>query len=153
MRIQRSNSHVALLHGNYQPRMLDLARDVMAARVVGIRQEGVKPCRMVPSMRDEVHVQLHDVTGKVQRGNSHIAHLCTATISRACWTSPMTSCSCTCTSSLMDGTIRQGAPGIVTFSIGEINAPIIMARKLPVNWVILILMPHVHSIASCSGIL
>ena len=40
--------------------------DVMAARVVGIRQEGVNPCRMVPSMRDEVHVQLHDVTGKVQ---------------------------------------------------------------------------------------
>ena len=38
----------------------------MAARVVGIRQEGVNPCRMVPSMRDEVHVQLHDVTGKVQ---------------------------------------------------------------------------------------
>ena len=27
----------------------------MAARVVGIRQEGVKPCRMVPSIRDEVH--------------------------------------------------------------------------------------------------
>ena len=25
----------------------------MAARVVGIRQEGVNPCRMVPSMRDE----------------------------------------------------------------------------------------------------
>ena len=32
----------------------------------GIRQEGVNPCRMVPAMRDEVHVQLHDVTGKVQ---------------------------------------------------------------------------------------
>ena len=31
------------------------AGDVMAARVVGIRQEGVNPCRMVPSMRDEVH--------------------------------------------------------------------------------------------------
>ena len=29
--------------------------DVMAARVVGIWQEGVNPCRMVPSMRDEVH--------------------------------------------------------------------------------------------------
>ena len=29
--------------------------DVMAARVVGIRQEGLNPCRMVPSMRDEVH--------------------------------------------------------------------------------------------------
>ena len=38
----------------------------MAARVVGIGQEGVNPCRMVPSRRDEVHVQLHDVTGKVQ---------------------------------------------------------------------------------------
>ena len=38
----------------------------MAAHVVGIRQEGVNPCRMVPSRRDEVHVQLHDVTGKVQ---------------------------------------------------------------------------------------
>ena len=25
--------------------------DVMAARVVGIRQEGVNPCRMVPSMK------------------------------------------------------------------------------------------------------
>ena len=31
------------------------AGDVMAAHVVGIRQEGVKPCRMVPSIRDEVH--------------------------------------------------------------------------------------------------
>ena len=38
----------------------------LPARVVGIRQEGVKPCRMVTSMRDEVHVQLHDVTGRVQ---------------------------------------------------------------------------------------
>ena len=31
---------------------------------------------------------------RVQHGNSHIAHLCTATISRACWTLPVTSCSC-----------------------------------------------------------
>ena len=45
---------------------------------------------------------------RVQRGNSQFARLCTATISRACWTLPVTSCSCTCTSSLMDGTIRQG---------------------------------------------
>ena len=45
----------------------DAQGDVMAARVVGIWQEGVNPCRMVPSMRDEVHVQLHDVTGKVRR--------------------------------------------------------------------------------------
>ena len=28
---------------------------------------------MVPSMRDEVHVQLHDVTGKVQRARLIIA--------------------------------------------------------------------------------
>ena len=45
----------------------------MAARVVGIQQEGVNPCQMVPSMRDEVHVQLHDVTGKVQRARLIIA--------------------------------------------------------------------------------
>ena len=45
----------------------------MAARVVGIRQEGVNPCRMVPSIRDEVHVQLHDVTGKVQHARLIIA--------------------------------------------------------------------------------
>ena len=31
------------------------AGDVMAARVVGIRQEGVNPCLMVLSIRDEVH--------------------------------------------------------------------------------------------------
>ena len=40
---------------------------------VGIRQEGVIPCRMVPSKRDEVHVQLHDVTGKVQHARLIIA--------------------------------------------------------------------------------
>jgi len=44
------------------------ASDVMAARVwVGVRQEGVIPCRMVPSMWDEVYVQLHDVTGRSSR--------------------------------------------------------------------------------------
>jgi len=32
--------------------------DVMAARAVGIRQEGLNPCRMVPSKRDEVRKQL-----------------------------------------------------------------------------------------------
>ena len=31
----------------------DAQSDVMAARVVGIRQEGLNPCRMVPSKRDE----------------------------------------------------------------------------------------------------
>ena len=33
----------------------------------GIRQEGVKPCRMVPSMKGRGTRQLHDVTGKVPR--------------------------------------------------------------------------------------
>ena len=45
----------------------------LPARVVGVRQEGVIPCRMVPSMRDEVHGQLHDVTGKVQPARLIIA--------------------------------------------------------------------------------
>ena len=45
----------------------------LPARVVGIRQEGVNPCRMVPSIRDEVHVQLHDVTGKVQHARLMVA--------------------------------------------------------------------------------
>ena len=45
----------------------------LPARVVGVRQEGVIPCRMVPSMWYEVHVQLHDVTGKVQPARLIIA--------------------------------------------------------------------------------
>ena len=45
----------------------------MAARVVGIRQEGVNPCRMVPSMKGRGTRQLHDVTGKVQRARLRIA--------------------------------------------------------------------------------
>ena len=47
----------------------------MAARVVGIRQEGVNPCRMVPSTRDEVHVQLHDVTGRYKVRELRVAAL------------------------------------------------------------------------------
>ena len=45
----------------------------LPARVVGIRQEGVIPCRMVPSMWDEVHGQLHDVTGEVQQARLIVA--------------------------------------------------------------------------------
>ena len=36
----------------------DVQSDVMAALVVRIRQEGLNPCRMVPSKRDEVREQL-----------------------------------------------------------------------------------------------
>ena len=49
------------------------AGDVLAARVFGIRQEGVKPCRMVPSMKGRGTRQLHDVTGKVQHVRLRIA--------------------------------------------------------------------------------
>ena len=45
----------------------------MAARVVGIRQEGVNPCRMVPSMEGRGTRQLHDVTGEVPRARLRIA--------------------------------------------------------------------------------
>ena len=51
----------------------DAQGDVMAARVVGIRQEGVNPCRMVPSMKGRGTVQLHEVMGKVQRARLRIA--------------------------------------------------------------------------------
>ena len=44
-----------------------------ACTCVRIRQEGVIPCRVVPSMWDEVHVQLHDVTGRVQHARLIIA--------------------------------------------------------------------------------
>ena len=40
---------------------------------LGIRQEGVNPCRMVPSMKGRGTRQLHDVTGKVQHARLIIA--------------------------------------------------------------------------------
>ena len=45
----------------------------LPARVCGVRQEGVIPCRMVPSVWDEVHGQLHDVTGEVQQARLIVA--------------------------------------------------------------------------------
>ena len=58
----------------------------LPARVFGIWQEGVIPCRMVPSMRDEVHVQLHDVTGKVQHARLIVAVQRCAMCELPCWT-------------------------------------------------------------------
>ena len=57
----------------------------LPARVVGIRQEGVKPCRMVPSIKDEVHVRLHDVTGKVQQARLIVAVQRCAMCEWPCW--------------------------------------------------------------------
>ena len=53
-------------HSECEVCFLNAQGDVMAARVVGIRQEGVNPCRMVPSMKGRGTRQLHDVTGKVR---------------------------------------------------------------------------------------
>ena len=58
----------------------------LPARVVGIRQEGVKPCRMVPSIKDEVHVRLHDVTGEVQQARLIVAVQRCAMCELPCWT-------------------------------------------------------------------
>ena len=44
-----------------------------ACTCVRVRQEGIIPCRMVPSMWDEVHGQLHGVSGRVQRARLIIA--------------------------------------------------------------------------------
>ena len=57
----------------------------LPARVVGVRQEGVIPCRMVPSMWDEVHVQLHDVTGEVQQARLIVAVQRCAMSELPCW--------------------------------------------------------------------
>ena len=58
-RLQMGRAHV-LAWGT--PRSARFAwnaqRDVMAARVVGIRQEGLNPGWMVPSKRDELSEQL-----------------------------------------------------------------------------------------------
>ena len=58
----------------------------MAARVVRVRQEGVIPYRMVPSMWDEVHGQLHDVTGEVQQARLIVAVRRCANCELPCWT-------------------------------------------------------------------
>ena len=52
----------------------------------GVRQEGVIPCRMVPSMWDEVHVQLRDVTGEVQQARLIVAVQRCAMCELPCWT-------------------------------------------------------------------
>ena len=58
----------------------------LPARVVRIRQEGVIPCRMVPSIKDEVHGQLHDVTGEVQQARLIVAVQRCANCELPCWT-------------------------------------------------------------------
>ena len=61
----------------------------LPARVVGVRQEGVIPCRMVPSMWDEVHGQLHDVTGEVQQARLIVAVQRYARCELPCWSAQL----------------------------------------------------------------
>ena len=56
MRVQRGNSQFALLYGNYQPRMLDLARDVMqlpctSSLMDGTIRQGFTPSCRIPTTR------------------------------------------------------------------------------------------------------
>ena len=57
----------------------------LPARVGRVRQEGVIPCRMVPSMWDEVHGQLHGVTGKVQQARLIVAVQRCSNCELPCW--------------------------------------------------------------------
>ena len=61
----------------------------MAARVVRDLAGGVIPCRMVPSIRDEVHVQLRDVTGKVQHARLIVAVQRYARCELPCWSAQL----------------------------------------------------------------
>ena len=58
-RLRKGRAHVLAWGTPRNARFaLNAQSGVMAARVVGIRQEGLNPCRMVPSKRDEVREQL-----------------------------------------------------------------------------------------------
>ena len=63
MRVQRGNSQFAPLRGNYQPRRLDLARDVMqlpctSSHMDGTIRKGITPSCRTPTTR----AGSHDVT-------------------------------------------------------------------------------------------
>ena len=67
MRIQRGNSHVALLHGNYQPRTLDLARDVMQLHVYLVPYGRHHPAGIYSLLPDSDHTCSHDVTRALKK--------------------------------------------------------------------------------------
>ena len=69
MRIQRGNSHIALLHGNYQPRTLDLARDVMQLPCTSSLMDGTIRQGFTPSCRIPNHTCSHDVTLRIAKTN------------------------------------------------------------------------------------
>ena len=70
MRIQRGNSHLSLLHGNYQPRMLGLARDVMQLPCTSSLMDGTIRQGFTPSCRIPNHTCSHDVTRALKKKNT-----------------------------------------------------------------------------------
>ena len=85
MRIQRGNSHIALLHGNYQPRTLDLARDVMQLHVYLVPYGQHHPAGIYSLLPDSDHTCSHDVTRALKKTNkprnprgSPREHMCSA---------------------------------------------------------------------------
>ena len=57
MRVQRGNSQFAHLRGNYQPRMLDSAHDVMQLPCTSSHTDGTIRQGITPSCRTRTHVQ------------------------------------------------------------------------------------------------
>ena len=84
MRIQRGNSHIALLHGNYQPRTLDLARDVMQLPCTSSLMDGTIWQGFTASCRIPNHTCSHDVTLRIAKSKprnlrgSPREHMCCA---------------------------------------------------------------------------
>ena len=70
MRIQRGNSHLAHLRGNYQPRTLDLARDVMQLPCTSSHMDGTIRQGITTSCRIRTtRAGSHDVTRALKKTN------------------------------------------------------------------------------------
>ena len=67
MRIQRGNSHLTLLRGNYQPRTLDLARDIMQLHVYLGPLGRHHPAGNYSLLPDPNHTCSHDVTRTLKK--------------------------------------------------------------------------------------
>ena len=84
MRIQRGNSHLVLLHGNYQPRTLDLARDVMQLPCTSSLLGRHHPAGIYSLLPDSDHTCSHDVTRALKKNKprnprgSPREHMCSA---------------------------------------------------------------------------
>ena len=70
MRVQHGNSHIAHLRGNYQPRTLDLARDIMQLHVYLVPHGRNHPAGNYSLLPDSnPHTCSHDVTRALKKTN------------------------------------------------------------------------------------